>query len=269
MTAKTKGDRTRWKVVTLIECLKAICRLLLLRITGSRSVLSPPLPEREIDPSTLETSSSSSLSSTKTDLSAEDDSEYNLMSRTRLPPPILPPPGSALPYLVNKVTTAEDIKAPKQLVPQLTFPSQFAEILYILRPVIYASLMAYYALRTPTISGSSRNIKIVKSNTIWTPWIIGFVLEYTARQLQKRDIETNRPGGIRNLGTLEKEEWKKRGWQLMWWSMRGAFYQNITRSWVKGVVNKLKGKPGLDMIGGILDDYDYLWRSWYFATSTI
>src|SRR6202022_4514197 len=46
MAAKRRGERVRWRVVVLIEALKAICRLILLRVTGTRMVV-PPLPERE------------------------------------------------------------------------------------------------------------------------------------------------------------------------------------------------------------------------------
>lgn len=47
MWAKRRGEAVRWRVVVLIEAVKAICRLLLLRITRSRPLISPALPERE------------------------------------------------------------------------------------------------------------------------------------------------------------------------------------------------------------------------------
>lgn len=47
MWAKRRGEAIRWRVVVLIEAVKAFCRLLLLRITHSRPLVTPTLPERE------------------------------------------------------------------------------------------------------------------------------------------------------------------------------------------------------------------------------
>jgi peroxin-16 len=50
MAAKRKGERVRWRVVVILEVIKAICRLCLLKITNSRPLITPPLPEREVIP---------------------------------------------------------------------------------------------------------------------------------------------------------------------------------------------------------------------------
>ncbi|KAK2601256.1 hypothetical protein N8I77_010719 [Diaporthe amygdali] len=47
MWAKRRGEAVRWRVVVIIEAVKAFCRLLLLRITRSRPLVTPVLPERE------------------------------------------------------------------------------------------------------------------------------------------------------------------------------------------------------------------------------
>ena len=43
---------------------------------------------------------------------------------------------------------------------------------------------------------------------------------------------------------------------------------NHDRTWIRGVTNTLRGKPLLDMVGGILEDYEYLWDEYYFSTAT-
>ncbi|EHK99089.1 hypothetical protein M7I_5089 [Glarea lozoyensis 74030] len=48
MTAKRKGERIRWRVVVVLEVVKAICRLFLLKITNLRPLVTPALPEREV-----------------------------------------------------------------------------------------------------------------------------------------------------------------------------------------------------------------------------
>jgi len=51
--------------------------------------------------------------------------------------------------------------------------------------------------------------------------------------------------------------------------MRGAFYENVTRVGIQSVASKLKGKPLLDMVGGMIEDYDFLWDQYYFPTATL
>ena len=62
---------------------------------------------------------------------------------------------------------------------------------------------------------------------------------------------------------------KKRGWALGWWTMRGAFYENVTKGVIHGFAGKLKGKPVLDMVGTFMDDYAYLWDEYYTSTVTL
>lgn len=47
MWAKRRGEAMRWRVVVLVEAVKAFCRLLLLKITRSRPLVTPALPERD------------------------------------------------------------------------------------------------------------------------------------------------------------------------------------------------------------------------------
>lgn len=41
------------------------------------------------------------------------------------------------------------------------------------------------------------------------------------------------------------------------------------RKRIRGFADKLKGKPLLDMLGAIVEDYDYLWDQYYFSTATM
>ena len=93
-------------------------------------------------------------------------------------------------------------------------------------------------------------------------------------------------GGLRGLTGLEREELRKRGWALGWWMMRGAFYENITkyvipiinclplvltniRAWINSLTGKLRNKPLLDIVGGVIEDYEFLWDQYYFPTATL
>lgn len=219
MTARRRGEKVRWRVIAAIEFAKAICRLLLLRLTNSRPLVSPPLPERETDPRAAEAEKEAAAGDWNgmdepIEESSVSSSEISwTMPRTGLTLPSLPDASEISSYLISKVLTADDVKAPASLLHRVSGQGQFAEILYILRPVIYALAMQRWS----------------KNKRSWSPWLIGFGLEYGSRQLAKRDLAERAAGGLRGLTGLERDELKKRGWSMGWWMMRGAFYENITR----------------------------------------
>jgi peroxin-16 len=220
MVAKRRGgDKGRWRAVVGLEAVKAACRLLLLRLTNSRPLLSPPLPEREVDPSALEEEAAAPEGQPAEEGAAEgfsgsssDDAKWT-MPRTGLTLPSLPDSSDISSYLLSKVMKADDIKPPKALLHRVSGKGELAEILYILRPLIYALAMQHWS----------------KDKKSWRPWLLGITIEYGARQLAKKDFQERISGGLRGLTGLEKEELHKRGWNMAWWTMRGAFYENITR----------------------------------------
>ncbi|KAJ5833143.1 Peroxisome membrane protein Pex16 [Penicillium riverlandense] len=253
MAARRRGQKTRWRVVVFIEFAKAVCRLLLLRLTNSRPLVSPPLPDREVDPRSTEEEDQSDWNGMQTPVSERSSDLSWTMPRTGLSLPSLPDVEDVSNYLISKVLTADDIKSPSALLHRVTGQGQLAEVLYILRPVVYALAMQRW-------SGDKRS---------WRPWLIGFGMEYGCRQLAKRDFRERVAGGLRGLTALEREELKKRGWSMGWWLMRGAFYENITKSWIQSVTGKMKGKPLLDLVGSVVEDYGYLWDNYYFSTATL
>ncbi len=241
MMAKRKGEKVRWRIVIILEIVKAVCRLLLIRITNFRPLVSPPLPEREVIPEEV-------VEEEEEDDGFRDEGfheererplrekEYK-MKRTGLTLPVLPNPSDISSYLLSKVLTADDIKAAPSLLNSTRGSAQLAEILHILQPVIYAVAMSR--------SKDKRN---------WQPWLLGLSVEYAARQLRKDGLRTT---------SLEREQWSKRGWAMGWWAMRGAFYENVTKGFLHKTSERL---PSL--ISGVLDDYLYLWDGYYFSTSS-
>ena len=284
------GEKTRWRIVVLLESFKAICRLLLMGLTNLRPTVTPPMPQREdfapVEPEEQEEefvedelkadgfdvknvlgdagvpTPPLSDSGKQAPSSMSITEPYN-MPRTGFTLPTLPSPESVSAYLLNHVLTADDVKPAKQLLHRLTtMRGQAAEVMYILRPLVYALLMQR-AARTYGYEGN-------KWKRHWTPWLVGISIEYAARQVTKRDLAARVPGSARTgLSALEHEELKKRGWNLAWWGMRGAFYENVTKVWIHGAAESLKGKPLLDLVGGIIEDYEYLWGNYHFSTATM
>ena len=234
MMAKRRGEKIRWRIVVILEIVKAFCRLCLLRITNSRPLVTPPLPEREVIPE--EASQDDELEEGWMEERISEPKEYK-MKRTGLSLPTLPNPGDISNYLLSKVLTADDIKAPNALLNKVNGSAQVAEWLHILQPVIYAVVMAR--------SKDKKN---------WQPWLLGLSIEYAARQLRKEGLRTT---------ALEREQWSKRGWAMGWWAMRGAFYENVTKGFLHSTSDRL---PSL--VSGVLEDYLYLWDGYYFSTSS-
>lgn len=243
MAAKRRGgEKSRWRIVVLLEAIKALCRLLLLRITRSRPLVTPVLPEREPIPDEKDQDAESDLKVLMGDAPEEADDGTKpyekewTMPRTGMSMPSLPRASDISGYLLGRVLTADDIKPATKLLNQVQGRAQAAEVLHILVPLIYAVALS----RT-------------KDKKSWTPWLIGLSVEYAARQLRDRSFRTT---------PLERDEWSKRGWAMGWWSMRGAFYENVTKGIVGGVSSRMPS-----IVGGILEDYEYLWDNYYFSTS--
>lgn len=207
----------------------------------------PPLPEREPVPeSETEEDDDEEQQGLPDELGflppATKKEKTWSMPRTGLSLPSLPSPGEISSFLMQKVLTADDIKPPSSLLPTLRAkPAQIAEVLHILRPVIYAVAMSR-----------------VKDKKSWKPWLTGIAVELAARQIRS---ERGRFG--ERESQMEKDEWSRRGWAMGWWTLRGAFYENVTKGWVEGLVNA-RYMPGL--VGGILEDYAFLWEEYHFSS---
>jgi len=252
MAAARRGQKIRWRIVIVLEVIKAVCRLLLMRITHSRPIMTPALPEREPIVPTKEEEEDQGAA--LRELMGEDDDDNVAllrgmnghskpahekewkMPRTQSSLPSLPNASDIGSYLQSRVLRADDIKPAAKLLNSLTASGQAAESLHILAPLVYAIALS-----------RSRDKKS------WTPWIIGLTVEYAARQLRDGSLRTT---------SLEQEEWGKRRWASAWWLMRGAFYQNVTKGLVTGVRSRMPS-----FIGTIMEDYEYLWENYYFSTS--
>lgn len=277
MLAKRAGEKVRWRVVVVLEVVKAVCRLCMGRVSGSRPVIATGVgderTERGVGARSAgeeegegdEAYAAAAAGGTKTDGATTKDGEWK-MPRTGMRLPQLPSSTSSssstgitrgesiTAFLTSRTITADDIKPAPRLVHTLrTLPALLAEVSYILRPVLYALALQ----------------RCQANKKDWRPWLLGLSMELAARQLHKADVRDSVVGGVGGLSVVEREEAKRRGSGLAWWGMRGAFYENVTGGVVKGVAGRLRGRAVLDVVAGVVEDYDFLWGEYYFPTATL
>ena len=269
MVAKRAGESVRWRVVVLLEVVKAVLRVAMGRGSGGRMVVETGVGDErgekrgvgdgEGDATAAAGEAEEGVGWDGMGDAPGGDSEGAgwKMPRTGMRLPVLPVLSngeSVTEFLGKRVIGADEVKSARRLVRRIeTVQGQVAELMWILRPVAYALALQRY-------QGNRRD---------WRPWALGLAMEVAARQLLKRDVNENVVGGLRGLSGVERDEMKSRGWDVAWWGMRGSFYENVTRTWIQGFAGRLKGKPLLDMVGVVIEDYDYLWGEYYFPTATL
>lgn len=266
---RKKSERGRWLAVIAIEFMKATARIGLLASTRARPLITPPVPEREIDPNRIQCDENGNITllpvghdPNAVDLShllppVDDENAADSawrMPRRGLDLPCNPVKGSVDDYLAERVLAIEDVREPEYLMHQLNLKGIAAETLYIARPVVYALLAYHYRNR-------KRN---------WTPWVVGVLLEYSARKLTFLSYKETLPGGVRSLTKLEDQEHKGRATAFGWWLLRGAMYESVTRPVLAGMGNKLGRIPlGGQLFTAVMEDYLYLFDNYYFPSSSL
>jgi peroxin-16 len=266
---RRKSERGRWLAVIAIEFMKAAARVGLLASTRARPLITPPVPEREIDPNRIQCDENGNITllpvghdPNAVDLShllpsVDDENAADSawrMPRRGLDLPCNPVKGSVDDYLAERVLAIEDVRGPEYLMHQLSLKGIAAEALYIARPVVYALLAYHYRNR-------KRN---------WTPWVVGVLLEYSARKLEFLSYKETLPGGMRSLTKLEDQEHKSRATAFGWWLLRGAMYESVTRPVLAGMGNKLGRIPlGGQLFTAVVEDYLYLFDNYHFPSSSL
>jgi peroxin-16 len=135
-------------LLLLIHFSRMLLRFILLKIT-TRPLMSPPIPERDIDPASLPTASahtSPTLAPTSPLSSRPPTPDHLKNNHTPLQPNALmltpPPPArsdtSVEDYLLPKALTTSSVKPSLLLMKPLSSPLEWlSEFLYIIRPWLY------------------------------------------------------------------------------------------------------------------------------------
>ncbi|KAF5374931.1 hypothetical protein D9758_000318 [Tetrapyrgos nigripes] len=244
------SSRTRWKGIILLEIIKAFLRLLLLRITR-RPLLSAPIPEREFDPTTIPPSNETSptLAPSSPRISAQSTPDHLKNNHVPLEPhPLLTTP--PLPsesaeslvedYLLPKALNTSSVKPSFSLLRPLSSSQDWAsEVIYILRPLVYAILI-------------SRNRR---TNTHLVTILIMEVISRTLRR--------NPPPS----SVLERSEYARRDRDILWYLFRGSIWDSYTRPKLEAIADKISNTPLLGIFGVLLNDWIPLINEYHYYTA--
>ncbi|TFK57126.1 peroxisome membrane protein [Heliocybe sulcata] len=242
------STKSKWRCIVLLEAIKAVLRLVLIRVTR-RPLVSPPIPEREFDPSTLPPSNTTSptlapSSPRSSPLSTPDHLKNN---HNTLPPHSLlttPPPLSISSpvedYLLPKALTISSVKTPTSLIKTLSSPKDWlAEVVYTLRPLIYAILLS----RDP------------HSNQALTTSIM---IEILSRNLRRTPSPSS---------GLERSEYARRDRDILWYLFRGSIWREFTRPKLEAFVHKTANIPLVNLFGSLVQAWIPLINEYYYYTA--
>lgn len=259
---KNGGEMARWKCIIGIEGIKAGLRIYMLGSTLYQPLCTTPYPDREVTGELLET-----ICRDEGELDIEKglmDPQWKMPRTGRTIPEIAPTNVEG--YLLTKVLRSEDVDRPYNLLSRLDNWGVVAELLSILRPLIYACLLFRQHVNK-TVPASTKS-KFPFLNSPWAPWIIGLVIEALSRKMMGSWLLRQRQSG-KTPTALDQMEVKGRTNLLGWWLFRGEFYQAYTRPLLYSIVARLEKIPGLGLFGALISDYLYLFDRYYFTASTL
>ncbi|KAG2023638.1 peroxisomal membrane protein PEX16 [Coprinopsis cinerea AmutBmut pab1-1] len=245
--------QTKWRCIVTLEVVKAGLRLFLLKLTR-RPLVSPLIPERDFDPATLpppnpdlQPKASTSATQLPTPLSTPDHLKNNQVPLD--PHPLLSTKAersttAAEDYLLPKALTTSSIKPSSSLIRNLSGARDWlAEIIYILRPLVYVSLLV-----------SDRK----KSRPSNRALITALVMELISRNLRR----TPPPSA-----ELERAEYAKRDKDMIWYLLRGSIWESYTRPKLQGFAESTASKPLLGLFGSLVQDWIPLIDEYYYYTA--
>jgi len=270
---------------------RALLKLVLLQRT-KRPIVSPPIPERDIDPATLPSLDDSQPQSSPLKLatlalkSPDEESEQNgsrqtpsHLSNNRVP---FNPTGKPHPLLSSLSSTPltqtviEDYLLPKALTPALVRPPVAllhpikglarwtSEIIYILQPLLYISMLRPTASNQNVVKGqlstsvNSNNSVVV--NPFRSPFAIAVILSLLSRWLRRQP-----PTSPSTSNSLERQEYARRDRELLWYFFRGEAWTHWTRPRLENLSASLEGRPLLGLLSSVIQGWASLVDEYWYC----
>ncbi|KAH7104608.1 peroxisome membrane protein [Auriculariales sp. MPI-PUGE-AT-0066] len=250
------SQKNRLRGVVLLELVKALLRLVIIKVT-KRPLITPPLPERELDPSTLPPSvAEEALAAPQNDSTSGTPSHlhnnYVAFKQSDQPNPLLlsPPDPSRQyaslvdDYLLPRALSPASVRPPIYLVKHLGTPTEWlSELLFILRPLVYAVLLAVAD----------------EGSTLHRPLLASIGMDLTSSWLRRVPPPAQ---------TVERAEYARRDRNLMWYLFRGAIWTSFTKPKLEGVAQRTEGVPLLSLFSGLLREWIPLIEEYHYYTAT-
>ena len=240
-TRKFLGERAHYNCILLIELVKFVQRMVLLRESKGRMLLVSPVPERDHDLLNRDVNSSPQATWQQTRTGRpEPGYELDIGNANR---------NDVAEYLRQKALESTNLRA-QDLVKFLSGESLGAEVVFWLRPVIYAWLLKRYGRKS------------------WVPFTVSLTMEILALA-GTREYLTTRVFKLpaRRFTHLEREERKLSVWLLIYDLLRNPFYEKYTNERLLGFCNTVGRIPLVAIFSNILREYIPLWEQIYFYTS--
>lgn len=243
LALKSRGIRGKDNMVVLVELIKMLLRLSLFKLSNSKTLLSPPHPERE---QTLKDGAQESQLKVKNIWQGKRTGFFhpNIGSLKKAGTTVL----DYKPYIFSKVLDRDTACKAENLVIKLYGLGSLAEILYILRPLLYVLAIRKFGRKS------------------WTPWIFSVALDLLSLHLKGQYFEENNL--ISKLSSLEIHERKRRVILLSYYLLKGPFFKLITKPALLEFYCKTKKKFLLGVLSRMLVDYIPLWEKFHFYTSS-
>ncbi|KAJ3012129.1 Peroxisomal membrane protein pex16 [Thoreauomyces humboldtii] len=238
---KFGGQKGKRRTIMGIEVIKVLCRLALLKLSRNRITMHATVPERDYDPATVEPPEVGAPSATWT--GKRTGKEHILVDQITKQEK-----GGydhAVQYLLSKALT-ESARSPMDLLRTISPTRIWAEYMFILRPLVYV-----LALR-----------KLGPAS--YKPYLISLTMELLSLATS---LDPSTLGFRPNLTLLERDEFKRRFWLLLYYLLRNPFYTRWTRERMNAFVEGAGRRPLISLFAGILRDYQPLWEKWHFYTS--
>ena len=266
-------------IAFLFLACRAVLRLILLRLTAQRTVLQPSIPERSTDPSLLAATEAKSPS-------VESVSDTWKATRTGLQIPTISSlradgasgmrsvESEISAFLQTKVLTIDNVRKPYDLVRQRKGLGAFAEMVWILRPLIYGESIAAAArqydlctrheLKLPFVESLVLALKKYGKRSLY-PFLLSLSLEYFSYKNMADAIASTRS----TTSEVERQELSKRRKAFWLYFLRGPVWYGWTRLRLEGFAKRFENIFGLNLLANIADDYKNLIDEYHYCKSAL
>jgi peroxin-16 len=231
------GSKARYQVITQIEIIKAVCRLILFYLSNKRMLLSTPLLERKTDPSVIVKKEKEENKTTWTgNRTGKKIKNIEFLKGAKNSQNVTD-------YVMSQALNPDSACDAKDLVRPLPNIRVFGEILYIIKPVVYLILLREYGVKS------------------WKPWIVSLTMELFCYITSTNAIINN------SLTSLEQQEYKRRALQLKYYFIRKPFFDEFIRPTMVKIIDIMQDNFILKYGTGFLEFNLHNWDNFYYSTA--